>query len=134
MVKAANEVKDVNMTKSVSAYEAASYLGCSYPHIIHLIRKKKVRAQKIRKQWFVDLNDLEHAKATNLVTPRPRDGKTKAKDLSHVFSTPQEINSGEENKEHVQIRLPKENYSLVITALFDGSNNEPKKILEVKVA
>jgi excisionase family DNA binding protein len=135
MVQSSNAVKNVNLSKSVSAYEAASYLGCSYPHIIHLIRKNKVRAQKIRKQWFVDLNDLEQAKATNLVTPRPRDGKIKTKNLSHVFSTPQQSSDGAVNQEHVEIRLsiPKEKYSLVNTALFGGSNKTLKQILEMKV-
>lgn len=135
MVQVASVVKNVNMSKCVSAYEAASYLGCSYPHIIHLIRKNKVKAQKIRKQWFVDLNDLEHAKSTNLVTPRPRDGKPRSKSLSHVFSTHSQGQDVENIHDHIEIRLsiPKDKYSLVNTALFGGSNKTLKQMLESKV-
>jgi excisionase family DNA binding protein len=75
------EIKLIDMNNSVSAYDAAKYLGCSYPHLIHIIRNKKLKAQKIRKQWFVDSESLKEAKENSLVVPRPRPTKFKQSNI-----------------------------------------------------
>lgn len=135
MVASSSSLKVVNMTKNVSAYEAANYLGCSYPHIIHLIRKNKIKAQKIRKQWFVDLGDLEHAKSTHLVNPRPRSGKPKTREVTQVYASPENASAISESRDSVEIKLsiPKEKYALVNTALFGSSQKTLKQTLEMKV-
>ena len=77
----------VNLGQTVSAHDAASYLGCSYPHLIHLIRKNKLKAQKIRKQWFVDLEDLKETKNKGLVTPRPRVFNKSSSEINTIFTS-----------------------------------------------
>ena len=127
--------KTVEMSKNVSAYEAADYLGCSYPHLIHLIRKNKLRAQKIRKQWFVDLSDLERAKKTHLVNPRPKDGRTHSNEPKTVFTSngnESNLNSAADDIE-IRLKLSRVKYELINAILVNGSNKTLKQVLEQKV-
>jgi excisionase family DNA binding protein len=138
--------------KNVSANEAASYLGCSYPHLIHLIKKSKIKAQKIRNQWFVDLDDLERAKSTHLVTPRPRPGspqKTK-REPEVVYSSraaKSETGSGQkglfpsfgrdqffDQVDSIELRLsiPRRKNELINSAMLAGTNKTLKQHFESK--
>ena len=100
-------VKIVKMDQTVSAYDAAKYLGCSYPHLIHIIKKNKLRAQKVRKQWYVDLEDLRAAKKANLVTPRPRVNSENNKEIPTIFA------SMDADAIDVKIRMSKELYEKI---------------------
>ena len=129
--------KFVEMSKNVSAYEAAEYLGCSYPHLIHLIKKNKIKAQKIRKQWFVDLSDLERAKNTHLVSPRPRaSSSSSAKSASSpqaIFSTTSESTEQATNSIELRLVIPKGKYELINSALLGGNEKTLKQHLETKI-
>lgn len=109
--------QEVSMKETVSAYEAAKFLGCSYPHLIHLIRKNKLEATKVRKQWFVKKDSLRHIKETQVVTPRPR--------LNQVRKTNEAV--VDNNFIDVTFRLPIEKYE----ELKEKLNACPADILKV---
>lgn len=60
----------VGMNNQVFADEAAQDLGCSYSHMVNLLKSKKIKGQKLEGRWVVDYEDLQKAKSMHLVTPR----------------------------------------------------------------
>jgi excisionase family DNA binding protein len=103
----------IGFNDTMEAGEAARYLGCSYSHIIGLLNSKKLRGQRKdidgRKHWLVERKDLERAKATHLVTPRPR----KPKPLN-VAAAPVQSNPVVENGNvKIQLEVPKEKFDLL---------------------
>ncbi len=100
----------VAFNNQVSAVEAAKYLGCSYSHLINLIHRKKIKAQRIERKWFVETGDLEHAKATRLIS-RPRSPvrviKTAAEPLSVVKS------AGTSDSVDIKLSLPRDKFELI---------------------
>lgn len=125
--------KTVEVSKNVSASDAAEYLGCSYPHLIHLIKKNKLKAQKIRKQWFVDLNDLEKAKQTHLVTPRPKSGHVVTNQPKVVFSTEHSIKPEQNEDIEIRIKVSRSKYELINSVLVGGTEKTLKQTLELKI-
>jgi excisionase family DNA binding protein len=129
------EKRIVHQDQNVSAHEAAEYLGCSYPHLIHLIRHNKLKAQKIRKQWFVDLPDLERAKATQLVTPRPRGDRQQVNgDGLKVVYTSNGKSPIKTNEEiEIRIKVDRNKYELINSALLNSSKRTLKQAIETRV-
>jgi excisionase family DNA binding protein len=60
----------VAFNNRVEAAEAARQLGCAYSTVVALLAKKKLKGQKINRRWFVDFDDLQKAKSTNLIKTR----------------------------------------------------------------
>lgn len=105
---------------TMEAIDAAKLLGCSYPHLINLIHKKKLKAQKVGKCWFVDSQDVYRAKQTNLVSPRGPRVKSNATPLGT-------------DEIEVRITLPRSKYHLVNLALEDKENLNLSQFLQGKV-
>ena len=113
----------VGLNNTMEAEDAARILGCSYPHISMLLRQGKIKGQKIGKKWFVDSTDVQRAKSTKLVTPRPRKNKLNVLGADSV----KELSS---NEVEISIRLSKDKYQLLELALRGGSQKNLKQHLE----
>jgi excisionase family DNA binding protein len=124
-----NNVNNVSVAinNNIEAEDAAKILGCSYPHIINLIHQKKLKAQKLGKKWLVDAADVQRAKATHLVTPRPR----KNKQLKLLNGEPN-IELGPDEVE-IRIKMSKAKYQLLDLALKGKDQKNLKEHLESKV-
>lgn len=102
------------LNNQVSTDEAAKTLGCSYSHLMNLVREKKIKAQKKNNVWMVDLNDLNRAKSTQLVRPRPH----------RVITHPEPLDP---SVVEVKISLPRDKFELVKLVL----KNSDKSLVQI---
>lgn len=96
----------VAFNNQVPATEAANYLGCSYSHMINLIKANKLKAQKREGRWFVESDELQRAKATRLVGGRRKTSPVKQ------ISKPTFVSKDGDTVD-VKIQIPREKFELL---------------------
>lgn len=104
----------VAMNNQVTTDEAAKTLGCSYSHLMNLVRERKIKAQKKNNVWLVDATDLSRAKSTHLVKPRPHKS----------VKPPEPIDP---NSVEIKIVLPRDKFELVKLVL----KNSDKSLVQI---
>lgn len=52
----------IGFNNRIESSEAARLIGCSYSHIMGLIKSKKLKAQKLDNHWWVEHSDAERYK------------------------------------------------------------------------
>lgn len=72
MSATANNVH-VGYNNRLESSDAAKLIGCSYSHLIGIIKAKKVKAQKVNGNWFVDYDDANRYKTS--FKPRMKQNK-----------------------------------------------------------
>lgn len=92
----------------VPAPEAARYLGCSYSHMINLIKAKKLRAQKKENKWLVEQDDLQKAKSMHMVKPRPM--KTAQPADKALFRSPIATDAPATD---IKLSIPREKFEII---------------------
>lgn len=112
--------------------DAAKYLACSRPAVVLAIRKNKLKAQKLGKEWIIDHKDLEHAKATRLIVGRvKRKESDKQQHQSETFTRPIAIPKTA-NGLCVFVEVDRSKYAL-INLILKKSNKTLETLLTEKV-
>ncbi len=63
----------IGLNNRMESSDAVKLIGCSYSHLIDIIKRKKVKAQKIEGQWWVDYDDANRYKT--VFRPRMKSNK-----------------------------------------------------------
>jgi hypothetical protein len=64
------------LNNNIEAKEAAAVLNCSYEYLIDLVKKKKIRGEKINNQWFLNPSDCYRFKNQAHGLSKNRQGQT----------------------------------------------------------
>lgn len=114
----------VSYNNQVEAAEAAQTLGCAYSTIVALLSKRKLKGQKINRRWFVDYDDLQRAKSTNLIKTRisriKRERMASSSQLKVVKNEPEKTS---DEKAEVRFYVDKEKLNILQMALTSVDKN-----------
>lgn len=118
----------VGFNNMMGSDQAAKVLGCSYSHMINLLKSKKVKGQMKNKRWLVDSDDVYRAKSTGLVKPRPgsiKRAKAASNSPSIGFTT-----APESSNTKVQLEFDKHKLDVIRLAL---KNTTVNKYIETQI-
>ena len=119
----------IGFNNKISADEARKVLGISYAHVIHLLNTRKIKGQKIGKEWVVDKDDVYSVRDSHVTKGRgpnnPRN-KGKSNGFMSLGTSPDEI--------QLSFVISKEKYQLIALALEKSEGSKTlKDILMAKV-
>jgi hypothetical protein len=103
----------VGYNNRLESSDAAKLIGCSYSHLIGIIKAKKVKAQKIEGQWLVDYDDANRYKS--VFKPRMKSNKLT------VIKTPEGP-----KKVEIKIEIEKDRLDLLALVLVKQNKTVPK--------
>jgi hypothetical protein len=82
----------------ISTDDAVNLIGCRYTQLHHLIKTKKIKAQKIQNRWMIDMDDANRVREQFI--PRGKKLDTAPKETKEHFVS-------------IKIDIPRDTYNLV---------------------
>lgn len=115
----------------VSVQEAASILGCSVASIHNLRNSRRlITGQRIGREWYFDVTEINQAKSTNLITPRTRKPKDESKMTDSVAGAPSF--KTEDSIKEIRISIERDQLERIKMALF-ACGTDPVNFLKGKL-